>query len=339
VLKSLKRSLAAVTLSVGLMAAAQAADITGAGATFVFPAMSKWSADYNKATGHRVNYASIGSGGGIAQIKAGTVDFGSTDAPMAPAELAASGLVMFPAVMGAVVPVVNLQGIEPGQLRFSGALIADIYLGKLKTWDDPAIKALNPDLNLPAQRITVVHRSDGSGTTFNFVNFLSKTSPAWKSAVGEGTSVRWPTGVGGKGNEGVAAYTKQIKGAIGYVELSYALTNRMTYAAVQNQAGNFVAPSAESVAAAGANAEWDKAEDFSLVITHAPGEAAYPIAATNFMLMPKRPSDAERAKQALAFFKWVYANGAPAAAELGYVPLPPELVQKVEAYWAAKLSY
>ncbi|HEX5756332.1 MAG TPA: phosphate ABC transporter substrate-binding protein PstS [Arenimonas sp.] len=338
VFKSLKRSVAAIALSGALVASAQAAEITGAGASFVFPAMSQWSADYNKATGHKVNYASIGSGGGIAQIKAATVDFGSSDAPLPPADLAASGLAMFPSVMGAVVPVINVAGIEPGKIKFTGALIADIYLGKIKTWNDPAIAALNPGLTLPAQRITVVHRSDGSGTTFNFVNYLSKVSPEWKSSVGEGTSVRWPTGVGGKGNEGVAAYTKQIKGAIGYVELSYALTNKMTYGAVKNKAGKFVIPSAESVAAAGASADWDKVKDFSLVITDAPGENAWPISATNFMMMPKKPKDAARSKQALDFFRWVYSNGGQAASDLGYVPLPKELVQKIESYWAANLK-
>lgn len=337
--KSLKRSLAAIALSGSLIASAQAADITGAGATFVFPAMSKWSADYNQATGNKVNYASIGSGGGIAQIKAGTVDFGSSDAPLPPADLAANGLAQFPAVMGAVVPVVNLPGIEPGAIRFTGALLADIYLGKIKTWDDPAIKAVNPTLNFPAQRITVVHRSDGSGTTFNWVNYLSKVSPEWKEKVGEGTSVRWPTGVGGKGNEGVAAYTKQIRGAIGYVELSYALTNKMIYGAVQNKAGKFIVPSNETVAAAGASAEWTKVKDFSLVITDAPGENAYPISATNFILMYKKPKSTERAKHARDFFAWVYANGGPAAAQLGYVPLPPALVQQIEGYWKQNLNF
>lgn len=337
--KPLKYSLSVLTLTGSLVASVQAADITGAGATFVYPAISKWSADYNQATGHKVNYQSIGSGGGIAQIKAATVDFGSSDAPLPPADLAANGLAMFPSVMGAVVPVVNLPGIAPGKFRVTGELLADIFLGKIKTWNDPVIAALNPDLTLPAQRITVVHRSDGSGTTFNFVNYLSKVSPEWKQNVGEGTSVRWPTGVGGKGNEGVAAYTKQIKGAIGYVELSYALVNKMTYGAVKNKAGNFVVPSTESVAEAGASADWASAKDFSLVITDAPGEQAYPISATNFILMYKKPKNVERAKQAKEFFTWVYANGDAAATGLGYVPLPDALVTQIQAYWSKHFAF
>ena len=317
---------------------AQAAEITGAGASFVYPAMSKWSADYNAATQHRVNYQSIGSGGGIAQIKAATVDFGSSDAPLKPEDLAAAGLAQFPSVVGGVVPVVNIEGVQPGSIRFTGPLLADIFLGKIKTWNDPAIVAVNPGVTLPSQRITVVHRSDGSGTTFNWVNYLSKVSPEWKTKVGEGTAVRWPTGVGGKGNEGVAAYTKQIKGAIGYVELSYALVNNLTYGAVQNAAGNFIVPSNETIAAAAASADWAGVQDVSLVITNAPGDQAYPISATNFMLMHKQPKDAARSAQALAFFDWVYANGDEAATKLGYVPLPDELVAQIKAYWAANIK-
>lgn len=338
-LTSFTRNLAATVLALSAMVPAFAADITGAGATFVFPAMSKWSADYHKATGHKVNYASIGSGGGIAQIKAATVDFGSSDAPLPPEDVSASGLAQFPMVMGAVVPVVNLPGIAPGQLRLTGPLLADLYLGKIKSWDDPAIAAVNPGLTLPAQRVTIVHRSDGSGTTFNFVNYLSKVSPEWKQAVGEGTSVRWPAGVGGKGNEGVAAYTKQIRGAIGYVELSYALTNKMSYAALQNRAGNFVVPGQESIAAAAASAAWQEVEDFSLVITDAPGEQSYPIAAVNFILMQRKPKDPARGKQALDFFRWVHANGGEAASNLGYVPLPETLHPVIAAYWAEKLKH
>ena len=318
--------------------AAQAAEITGAGASFVYPAMSKWSADYNEATGHKVNYQSIGSGGGIAQIKAATVDFGSSDAPLKPEDLTASNLAQFPSVVGGVVPVVNLAGIEPGKIKFTGPILADIFMGKITSWDDPALAAVNPGLALPKQRITVVHRSDGSGTTFNFVNYLSKVSVAWREQVGEGTSVRWPTGVGGKGNEGVAAYTKQIKGAIGYVELSYALVNKLTYGAVRNRAGTFVVPSTETIANAAAAAEWTTSKDFSLVITDAPGDNSYPISATNFMLMRKDPKDAARSKEALAFFDWVYANGDDAASNLGYVPLPDALVAQIKAYWASDLK-
>lgn len=329
----------AVLAIAAVFGTAQAADISGAGASFVYPAMSKWSADYNKATGNKVNYQSIGSGGGIAQIKAATVDFGSTDAPLKPEELSAAGLGQFPSVLGAVVPVVNVQGIAPGQLRLTGPILADIFLGKITSWDSPALAAINPGLTLPKQRITVVHRSDGSGTSFNFVNYLSKVSPEWKQKVGEGTSVRWPTGIGGKGNEGVAAYTKQIKGGIGYVELSYALVNKLNYVAMQNKAGNFVVPNNASIAEAAASADWANATDFSLVITDAPGANAYPISATNFMLMYKKAKDAARSKQAIEFFTWVYANGDEAATGLGYVPLPDALVTQIQAYWSKNFEF
>ncbi len=316
-----------------------AAGITGAGATFIYPLISKWSDDYNKATGHKINYQSIGSGGGIAQIKAATVDFGSTDKPLSSAELAASGLGQFPSAVGGVVPVANLEGVAPGQLRLTGAVLADIFLGKVAKWNDPAIAALNPGVKLPASAINVVHRSDGSGTTFNFVNYLSKVSPEWKAKVGEGTSVQWPGGIGGKGNEGVAAYVKQLKGAIGYVELAYALQNGMAYAAMQNSAGSWVQPGAESFAAAAATADWKNAKDFSLVITDAPGADAWPIAATNFILMYKQPKDPKPSQDALDFFKWALENGQPQAQALDYVPLPKELVQQVEQYWATEFKH
>ena len=314
------------------------AEITGAGATFVYPILSKWSDDYHKSTGNKINYQSIGSGGGIAQIKAATVDFGSTDKPLTPEELAAAGLGQFPSVIGGVVPVINVEGIAAGKLRLTGALLADIFLGKVTTWNDPAIAAINPGVTLPSTKINVVHRSDGSGTTFNFVNYLSKVSPAWKNAVGEGTSVQWPGGIGGKGNEGVAAYVKQIKGSIGYVELAYASQNGMTHTALQNAAGNFVEPNAASFQAAAATADWTNAKDFNLVITNAPGADAWPLTATNFILMYKQPKDAKRSAEALAFFKWALENGQPQAQALDYVPLPPELVKQVEAYWAAEFK-
>ncbi|WP_305806412.1 phosphate ABC transporter substrate-binding protein PstS [Stenotrophomonas sp. YIM B06876] len=312
------------------------AEISGAGASFIFPLVSKWSADYNAATGAKINYQSIGSGGGIAQIKAGTVDFGSSDKPLSPEELAQAGLGQFPSAIGGVVPVVNIEGLQAGQLRLSGALLADIFLGKIKTWNDPAIVAANPGVTLPSGKITLVHRSDGSGTTFNFSNYLSKVSPDWKSKVGEGTTVQWPDGVGGKGNEGVASYVQQIKGSIGYVELAYALQNGMPYAAMQNAAGNWVQPTAESFAAAAASADWAGAKDFNLVITNAPGEQAWPITATNFMLMHKQSKDAARSKQTLAFFKWAFENGQQQANDLHYVPLPAPLVTQIESYWASE---
>ena len=336
-LKHAKLSLLALALAAGSLAA-HAAEITGAGASFVYPAMSKWSADYNKATKNKVNYQSIGSGGGIAQIKAGTVDFGSSDAPLKAGDLAASGLAQFPSVMGAVVPVVNIPGVQAGSVKLTGPILADIFLGKVTNWNDPVIAAVNPGVAFPSLKITVVHRSDGSGTTFNFVNYLSKVSLDWRGKVGEGTAVKWPVGIGGKGNEGVAAYTKQIKGAIGYVELSYAITNKLNYTAVRNRAGNFIVPSKESIKAAAASAEWGDVKDFSLVITDAPGAQAYPISATNFILMYKNPKNAARSKEALAFFDWVYKNGDASAEALGYVALPAELTQQIKAYWAANIK-
>ena len=310
-----------------------AAEITGAGASFVYPLLSKWSSDYHKATGAKVNYQSIGSGGGVAQIKAGTVDFGSTDKPLPPEELAAAGLGQFPSAIGGVVPVINVPGVETGQLRLTGPLLADIYLGKVTMWNDAAIVAQNPGIALPATRISVVHRSDGSGTTFNLANYLSKVSPEWKTTVGEGTTINWPTGIGGKGNEGVAAYVQQIKGSIGYVELAFARHNKMNYTALQNAAGQFVTPSAETFSAAATSADWKNAKDFYLVMTNAPGENAWPITATNFILMYKRAKDAKRNADALAFFTWALEGGQAQAQSLDYVPLPPELVGQIKKYW------
>ncbi|PJJ99405.1 phosphate ABC transporter substrate-binding protein PstS [Luteimonas sp. YGD11-2] len=315
------------------------AEISGAGASFIFPLVSKWSADYNAATGHRVNYQSIGSGGGIAQIKAGTVDFGSSDRPLDSNELSQAGLGQFPSAIGGVVPVVNIEGLAPGQLRLDGPTLARIFLGEITTWNDPAIVALNGGTSLPSGKISIVHRSDGSGTTFNFTNYLSKVSPEWKSRVGEGTTVQWSTGVGGKGNEGVASYVQQIRGSIGYVELAYALQNSMPYASLRNAAGNWVEPSEASFAAAAETADWANAQDFNLVITDAPGAEAWPITATNFMLMHKQPRDAERARATLEFFQWAFANGKTQAAELHYVPLPEPLVQQVQAYWQSEFGF
>ena len=314
------------------------AEITGAGASFVYPLLSKWSSDYHKATGAKVNYQSIGSGGGIAQIKAGTVDFGSSDKPLTPEELAAAGLGQFPSAIGGVVPVVHVQGIEAGKLRLTGALLADIYLGRVTMWNDAAIIAVNPGVALPATKISVVHRSDGSGTTFNLANYLSKVSPEWNTRVGEGTTVNWPSGIGGKGNESVAAYVQQIEGSIGYVELAYALQNKMSFAAMQNAAGQFVLPSAETFSAAAASADWKNAKDFHLVMTNAPGPNAWPITATNFILMHKQPRDARRSADALAFFKWAFETGQPQAQSLDYVPLPAELVAQIEKYWAREFK-
>ena len=337
--KSLKLRVAAVALASVVTVNAQAADITGAGATFIYPLLSKWSADYNTATGNKINYQSIGSGGGIAQIKARTVDFGSSDAPLKPEELAKYGLAQFPSAIGGVVPVMNVPGLKAGAMKLDGALLADIFLGKVAKWNDPRITALNGGVQLPDMKITVVHRSDGSGTTFNFVNYLSKVSPEWKSKVGEGTAVNWPVGIGGKGNEGVAAYVKQIKGGIGYVELSYALQNKMAYSRLKNAAGNFVNPSADTFQAAAASANWGAAKDFYLVMTNAPGQQAWPIAATNFILMYKKPKDAARSKNAREFFKWAYASGDAQAEALHYVPLPDSLVTQIQTYWSKELKF
>jgi len=329
----------ATILAIGFAASAQAADVTGAGASFIYPVMSRWSADYSKASGKQVNYQSIGSGGGIAQIKAGTVDFGSSDAPLKPEELAKFGLAQFPSVIGGVVPVVNVPGVKSGALKLDGQTLANIFLGQVTMWNDPAIAALNGGVTLPAKKITIVHRSDGSGTTFNFVNYLSKVSPQWKAKVGEGTSVKWPTGIGGKGNEGVAAYVKQINGGIGYVELSYALQNHMAYARLKNAAGNFVLPSDESFSAAAASADWTNSKDFYLIMTNAPGENSWPITATNFILMYRQPKNAASAQQAREFFRWAYANGDAQAKALDYVPLPDALVSQIEAYWSKNMPY
>ncbi|RDZ28983.1 phosphate ABC transporter substrate-binding protein PstS [Lysobacter silvisoli] len=337
--KSIRFRLAALALASAFVVNAHAADVTGAGASFVFPLMSKWSSDYAKATQKKVNYQSIGSGGGIAQIKAGTVDFGSSDAPLKPDELAKFGLAQFPSVIGGVVPVVNVPGVASGAMKLDGETLANIFLGKITMWNDPAIVALNGGIQLPNKKITVVHRSDGSGTTFNFVNYLSKVSGEWKTKVGEGTSVKWPVGIGGKGNEGVAAYVKQIQGGIGYVEMSYALQNKMTYSRVKNAEGNFIVPSDESFQAAAASADWANAKDFYLVMTNAPGAKSWPITATNFILMYRQPKNAEGAKNAKQFFRWAYANGDAQAKALDYVPLPPALVQQIEAYWSANMNY
>ena len=337
-LNKAKTSLLSIAMTACLSLGAQAADITGAGASFVYPAMSKWSSDYNKATKNKINYQSIGSGGGIAQIKAATVDFGSSDAPLKVADLQASNLAQFPSVMGAVVPVINVPGLKPGSIKFTGPILADIFLGKITKWNDPTIAAVNAGVTFPDMKITVVHRSDGSGTTFNFVNYLSKVNLDWREKVGEGTSVKWPVGIGGKGNEGVAAYTKQIKGSIGYVELSYAITNKLNYAAVRNRAGNFIVPSVESIKTAAASADWNSVKDFSLVITDAPGDQAYPISATNFIMMQKKPKNPARNAEVLKFFDWVYANGDKSAEALGYVALPTELTTQIKAYWATDLK-
>jgi phosphate transport system substrate-binding protein len=315
-----------------------AMEVTGAGSTFVYPVLSAWASDYAGQSGTKVNYQSIGSGGGISQVKAGTVDFGASDQPLDSAELAASKLAQFPIVIGGIVPVINLTGVEPGKLRLTGPLLADIFAGKVKKWDDPSIVKINPGVKLPSAPIAIVHRSDGSGTTFNFTHYLSQVSPSWKAGPGEGKTVSWPTGVGGKGNEGVAAYVKQLPNSIGYVEYAYVLQNGMNYASLQNAAGNFVLPSAETFSNAAATADWAKAQDFNLVMTNAPGANAYPITASVFVLMPTNAKGPARSKAALDFFRYVLNSGQDQAKKLDYVPLPPELVKQIETYIGPKIK-
>ncbi|HJU06914.1 MAG TPA: phosphate ABC transporter substrate-binding protein PstS [Rhodanobacteraceae bacterium] len=329
---------AAVLAAIATAGAAHATDITGAGSTFVYPVLAKWSAAYSEKTGNRVNYQSIGSGAGIAQIKAGTLDFGASDKPLAADELKQSGLGQFPLVIGGIVPVANVEGVRAGQLKLDGATLARIFLGEISNWNDPAIAALNSGLKLPNARITVVHRSDGSGTTFNFTNYLSKISPTWKAKAGEGTAVNWPSGIGGKGNEGVAAFVKQIRGSIGYVEYAYALQNGMAYAQLKNAAGQYVQPDAQSFAAAADTADWSRAQDFNLIMTNAPGEQAWPITATTWAILYEQPKDAQRSKTAFDFFKWSLENGQTQAQSLDYVPLPKSLVERIESYWQTQFE-
>jgi phosphate transport system substrate-binding protein len=319
-------------------AGASAQQITGAGSTFVYPVLSAWAADYQKQSGTGVNYQSIGSGGGISQVEAGTVDFGATDQPLSSDELAKNNLAQFPVVIGGIVAVVNIPGLNAGQLKLTGPVLADIYAGKIKSWNDPVITKLNPGVALPSANIAVVHRSDGSGTTFNFTHYLSQVSPTWKGGPGEGKTVSWPTGVGGKGNEGVAGYVKQIPNAIGYVEYAYVVQNHMAYAQLQNAAGTFVSPSAETFSNAAETADWTNAQDFNLVMTNAPGPQAYPITATTFILMPKQPRDKAKSDAALSFFKYALENGQAQAQKLDYVPLPQALVQQIESYIGASIK-
>jgi len=312
--------------------------VTGAGSTFVYPVLSAWAADYKGQGGADINYQSIGSGAGIAQVKAGTVDFGATDQPLASDDLAKSKLAQFPIVIGGIVPVLNVSGIEPGKLRLTGPLLADIFAGKVKNWNDQAIASINPGLKLPASNIAVVHRSDGLGTTFNFTHYLSQVSPAWKSGPGEGKTVNFPTGVGGKGNEGVAGYVKQIPNSIGYVEYAYVIQNHMAYAALQNAAGNFVAPSAQTFSSAAESADWGHAKDFNLVMTNAPGANAYPLTATTFILMPRQPTNKARSEAAVKFFRFALTKGQAQAQKLDYVPLPAPLVQQIDFYISANIK-
>ncbi|MBI1886949.1 MAG: phosphate ABC transporter substrate-binding protein PstS [Nitrosomonadales bacterium] len=310
-----------------------ATTITGAGATFPYPIYAKWAEAYKAQTGVKMNYQSIGSGGGIKQITAKTVDFGASDMPLTPEKLDKGGLMQFPTVIGGVVPVINLAGVGTGALKLDGATLASIYLGKITKWNDPAVAALNKDIRLPDENITVVHRSDGSGTTFIFTNYLSKASPEWKSAVGEGTAVSWKAGTGGKGNEGVASYVQRIKGSIGYVEYAYALQNRMNTVQMKNRDGNFVEPGETSFKAAAGNANWEAAPGFYEILTDEPGKDSWPISGATFILMHKMQEDAATAREVLKFFDWAYANGGKLASELDYVPLPENVQNLIRKAW------
>ncbi len=324
----------------GFLAATQvrAMDITGAGATFPYPIYAKWAEAYKVASGNGLNYQSIGSGGGIKQIKAKTVDFGATDKPLGKEELDRDHLVQWPMVIGGVVPVVNAVGIAPGQLKLTGELLADIYLGKVKKWNDPAIQALNKGVKLPNQDILVVSRSDGSGTTFIFTHYLTQVSAEWKTRVGSDTSVKWPTGINGKGNEGVASYVRQQSGAIGYVEYAYALQNKMVYVQMKNHDGQFVAPNDKSFSAAAANGNWKAEAGFYEVLTDEPGKASWPITGATFILMQQTQDHPDHAKVALSFFDWAYKNGAKSALELDYIPMPDNVVKLVEQSWKTSLK-
>jgi phosphate transport system substrate-binding protein len=338
----LSRTLSKAAIVIGTLTAAAtwatAADVTGAGATFPNPIYSKWADTYKKETGVGINYQSIGSGGGIKAIKDKTVVFGATDAPLSGDDLGKSGLVQFPMVMGGIVPVLNLDGIATDSLVLDGPTVAKIFLGEVKSWDDPAIKALNPGVTLPKLNISVVHRADGSGTTFNFTNYLSKVSPDWKSKVGEGTAVEWPVGTGAKGNEGVAASVAQTKGAIGYVEYFYAKQKKVIYTRMINSAGKTVSPSAESFQAAAANADWNSVPGFGVVLSNQAGDKSWPMTAATFILVYKQPQDPAAAGEALKFFAWAYAKGGSAAEELDFVPMPASVVSAVQAVWAKEIK-
>ena len=328
---------AAATIAFG-MSTATAIDITGAGATFPYPIYAKWAEAYKQKTNIGMNYQSIGSGGGIAQIKAKTVDFGASDMPLKPEDLQAAGLMQFPAIIGGVVPVVNIEGVAPGAIKFTGPVLADIYLGKIKKWNDKPIAGLNPSLKLPDELITVVRRSDGSGTTFIWTDYLSKVSPEWTQKVGSSTAVAWPEGVGGKGNEGVAAYVQRIKGSIGYVEYAYAKRNKMAYASVQNKDGQFVQPHDTTFQAAAAYADWKGAPGFYQILTDQPGKPTWPITGASFILLQQKQDKPQNAMEVVKFFDWALKNGQQMATDLDYVPMPDGVIKVIADAWKAQLK-
>ena len=328
-------------VAAGLVAAAtsaHAADITGAGSSFIFPVLSKWADAYKKDTGGIVNYQSIGSGAGIKQVQAKTVTFGATDAPLKAEQLEKDGLAQWPMIMGAIVPVVNIDGVKPGDIMLDGQTLADIFQAKITKWDDPAIKKLNPNVNLPAAAISVVHRSDASGTTFNFTDYLAKVSAEWKSKLGSGTAVEWPAGVGAKGNEGVSANVGQTKNSIGYVEYAYAKQNKLTYTGLVNKAGKPVQPTTEGFQAAASNADWAHAPGYYLILTDQPGDKSWPIVASTFILLHKDATDKAAAQDALKFFKFSFEKGAKMAEELDYIPMPDAVIKQIEKTWSDEIK-
>jgi phosphate transport system substrate-binding protein len=335
--KHLKTIAAAGILAATALPAA-AADITGAGSTFVYPVLAKWAAVYNQKTGLGLNYQSIGSGGGIKQITAKTVTFGATDMPLMPADVAKNGFVQFPVINGAVVPLLNLPGIKPGDITLDGPTMGKMFLGEITQWNDPAIAKLNPGVTLPNTAIAIVHRSDGSGTTFIWTDYLSKVSPEWKDKVGSNTAVEWPVGIGAKGSEGVSNNVAQTVGGFGYVEYAYAKQNNLTYAKMINAAGKTVAPTAESFLAAAGSADWAHAQDFRVIITNAAGDTAWPVAGSTFFLMQTTPTDAAASAEALKFFDWGYKNGKQMAADLDYVPMPDSVVSLIEQSWKTNIK-
>ncbi len=336
-LKQLIIGITAAT-AVAYAGASLATGITGAGATFPYPVYAKWAEAYKAQSGVEMNYQSIGSGGGIKQIQAKTVDFGATDAPLNPNELALGGLAQFPTVVGGVVPVINIAGVTPGQLKLDSKVLADIYLGKITKWNDPRIVADNAGVTLPDEAITVVHRADGSGTTFIFTTYLSQVSLDWKRSVGGDKAVAWPVGFGGKGNEGVASYVQRLKNSIGYVEYAYALQNKMTYTQLKNREGLFVQPDSSTFKAAAANAKWDKDNGFYEILTNEPGKDSWPITGATFILVHKSPEKVESAKEVLKFFDWAYTNGDKLASDLDYVPLPANVVTMIRDAWKAQIK-
>ena len=332
------RTMAVVGFLAAAVVPAAAIEISGAGATFPYPIYAKWADIYKKDTDVGLNYQSIGSGGGIKQIEARTVTFGATDAPLKGPDLDKNGLVQFPMVMGGIVPVLNVEGVKAGELVLDGPTLAGIFLGTVKTWDDPAIKKLNPDVKLPAQAIAVVHRSDGSGTTFNFTYYLAQVSPDWKSQVGSNTSIEWPVGIGAKGNEGVSNNVAQTKGSIGYVEYAYALQNKLVFTEMVNKEGKTVAPTSEAFQAAAANADWTSVPGYGVILANQPGATSWPMTAATFILIPKQPPDPVATAEALKFFAWAYANGDKMAEELDYVPMPKAVVAQIEKMWASEIK-